>query len=184
MNHQPFETWLLSEEPLLPEDQVSLDVHLETCEYCQRLQASWFGVMDLFGETPNLIPPPDFMNRWQSRLSQERLLDIKYRHRWQSIIMLILISNVIVALVLLLGTQFLTTIDTPADLILPMIYRITSAITFVSAIQNLVEPLFRTFTSIIPLPIWAAFGAGLVAAGAIWVISMKSLSVLSRRNLQ
>ena len=128
MTHQPFETWLLSEEPLLPEDAASLDAHLETCQHCQSLQNSWSGVLNLFGEIPNVEPSPDFMNRWQNKLAQERFLDTKSRHRWQSIIMLILISNVIVGLVFLLGTQFLTSFETPADLILPTIYRFTALI--------------------------------------------------------
>ena len=35
MNHQPFENWLLSEEPLPPENKRELDTHLQTCDQCR-----------------------------------------------------------------------------------------------------------------------------------------------------
>jgi hypothetical protein len=183
MNHQPFETWLFSEDTLSPENEDALTTHIESCEQCQELQAAWTGVINLFDDTPQVEPAPGFVNRWQERLVEERQLDALIRHRWQSVIMLILIGNVIAGLAFLLGTEFLTTIQTPADLIMPWVYRLTSALTFVNGVQNLSLTLFRTLTSIVPLGLWIALGAGLIASGAVWLISMKTLSVLPRRNL-
>jgi hypothetical protein len=184
MNHQPFETWLFTEDTLTPEDADALSVHLESCEYCRELQAALTGVFNLFEDFPQMEPDPGFMDRWEVRLSEERQVNTQMRHRWQSVIMLILIANVIAGLAFLLGTQFFATVQTPADLIMPWIYRFTSALTFVNGVQNLAVTLFRTFTSIVPVGLWAVLGAGLLASGAVWIISMKTLSVLPRRNLQ
>ena len=182
MNHQPFENWLFSEDVLSPEDEDALAVHLESCEHCRELQTAWTGVIDLFEDLPQVEPAPGFINRWQERLVEERQLDALVRQRWQSVIMLILIGNVIAGLAFLLGTEFLTTIQTPADLIMPWVYRLTSALTIVNGIQNLSLTLFRTLTSIVPVGLWVALGAGLIASGAVWLISLKTLSVLPRRN--
>jgi hypothetical protein len=182
MNHQPFENWLLSEDTLSPENTSSLRDHLESCDHCRELETAWTGVVGLFQDVPDLEPAPGFVNRWQARLEVERQVELSVRHRWQSIIMLILIGNVIVALVVLFGTQFLTTFDKPLELVLSGIYRIASIVTFFNAAQNVVITLFKTITSVVPVGIWALMGLGLVGSGAIWIISLKSLSVLPWRN--
>ena len=182
MNHQPFENWLLSDENLSPEDAGFLDEHLQSCEHCREIQDAWTGVLDLFQEVPDLEPAPGFVNRWQERLEIDSQIELSVRHRWQSIIMLILVGNVIAALVVLLGTQFLTTFDSPLAFILTGIYRFASTMTFINVIQNIFLTLFRTITSIVPAGIWALLGVGLVGSGAIWVISMTSLSMLPRRT--
>ena len=184
MNHQPFETWLFSDETLSPENADALSAHLESCNNCRELQDAWTGVIHLFDDVPQVEPAPGFTNRWQERLAEERQLNMLMRHRWQSVIMLILIGNVIAGLAFLLGTQFFTTVKSPADLILPWIYRFTSAFTLFSSVENISITLLRTLTSVVPVGLWAALGAGLFASGAIWIITMKTLSVLPRRNLQ
>ena len=182
MNHQPFEAWLLSDEILSPEDALELEKHLGTCNHCAGLRAAWSGVMHLFEDVSDIEPPPDFMNRWRKNFSLDRQIELSNRHRWQSVIMLILIGNVIAALVFFLGTQFLTTFDTPTEVFLSLVYRMASYMSFANGFQNLTSTLFRALTSIIPAGMWAVLGAGLVGSGAIWVISLKSLSVLPRRT--
>jgi hypothetical protein len=182
MNHQPFENWLLSDEDLSPLDTGALDEHLLTCEHCREIKGAWMGVLDLFQEIPDIEPAPGFVNRWQERLEIDRQIELSVRHRWQSIIMLVLIGNVIAALVVLLGTQFFTTFDSPLAFVLSGIYRFASTMAFINVIQNIFLTLFNTVTSIVPAGIWALLGVGLVGSGAIWVISMTSLSVLPRRT--
>jgi hypothetical protein len=182
MNHQPFENWLLSEDPLSPEDALALAAHLETCDDCREIQDAWLGVVDLFQEVPDLEPAPGFAHRFQERLAVERQVETSARHRWQSMILLILIGNVIAGLVLLLATQFLSTFENPLSLLLSGVYRLASFVASVNVYQNIVLTLFRTITSIVPAGIWAFLGIGLVGSVAIWVISMTSLSVLHRRT--
>ena len=182
MNHQPFENWILSEETLSPENAGALQDHLETCNQCRELQAVWVEVVDLFQGVPDVEPVPGFVNRWQERLAVERQVELSIRHRWQSIIMLILIGNVIAGLVVLLGSQFLTTFDTPLSLVLSGVYRLASMVTFINVVQNVFATLFRTIISVVPVGLWAVLGIGLVGAVAIWIISLTSLSVLPRRT--
>ena len=181
MNHQPFENWLLSEEPLPPDDTLALEEHLEICQHCQNLQGAWSGVVDLFQDVPDMEPAPGFMVRWQDRLTIEKQVEISVRYRWQSMIMLILIANVIAGLVVLLGTQFMTTFDSPLSLLLSGVYRLASFVAMINAVQNFALTLFRTITSVVPAGIWAVLGIGLVGSVATWIISITSLAVLPRR---
>nr|MBC8332700.1 zf-HC2 domain-containing protein [Anaerolineae bacterium] len=82
--HQPFETWILLDEPLTPEQAQSLDAHIKTCAACHALKAAWGRVDAIFQETPALEPVPGFANRWQAQLSQQRNLQRYARQRWQS----------------------------------------------------------------------------------------------------
>jgi predicted anti-sigma-YlaC factor YlaD len=181
MDHQPFENWILSEEPLSPENTGELETHLEKCDHCRELQNAWSGVIDLFQEVPEVEPLPGFVNRWQERLAVEKHIELFVRQRWQSMIMLILLGNVIAGLVFFLGTEFLTNYDTPLSLVMSGVYRFVSLVTTISAIQNIFLTLFRTITSVVPAGIWAILGMGLIGSGAIWIISIKTLSVLPRR---
>lgn len=177
MNHQPFENWLLSEETLNPDEALELEAHLETCDHCRELQAAWLGVINLFQDVPELEPIPGFVNRWQDRLAIDRQVETSARYRWQSMIMLILIVNAIAGLAVLLGTQFLTTFDTPLTLLLSGVYRLASFVSLVNAIQNISFTLFRTITSVVPAGIWAVLGIGLVGSVATWIISITSFAV-------
>lgn len=182
MNHQPYENWLLSEETLASEDAQALTEHLETCEHCRELQKAWLGVVDLFQEVPELEPAPGFVNRFQERLALEKQVETSARNRWQSMILLVLIGNVIAGLVVLLATQFLSTYQSPLAWFLSGIYRLASIVAAVNAFQNIFYTLFRNITSVVPAGIWAFLGIGLVGSVATWVISMTSLSVLNRRT--
>ena len=46
MNHQPFETWLLTDEELRPENERALDEHLETCGHCQEIKDALLGTLE------------------------------------------------------------------------------------------------------------------------------------------
>ncbi len=182
MNHQPFETWLLSDETLSPENASALEVHLQTCTHCQQLQDGWLGVVDIFDDAPDVEPAPGFVNRWQAGLEADRQVELVARYRWQSWIMLILIANVVAGLIFLLGTQFLTTFESPAQFVLFWVYRLASTLTFATTAQNIFVTLLRTLTSIVPAGFWVALAAGMGASSVVWIVSITSLAAIPRRT--
>ena len=182
MNHQPFENWLLSDEPLSPDDNRDLEEHLEICQHCQDLQEAWSGVLDLFQDVPELEPTPGFVNRFQDYLMMEKQMETSVRYRWQSMIMLTLIINAVAGLVVLLGTQFLTIFDSPISLLLSGIYRLASFVALINVVQNFALTLYHAITSIVPTGIWVVLALGLVGSVATWIISITSLAVLPRRT--
>jgi len=181
MNHQPFENWLLSDEPLSSENANSLQEHLEACDDCRELQDSWQGVMSLIESTAPMEPAAGFMDRWQEHLEADRQMVLLSRQRWQSWIMLILVANVASLFLFLLGAGVFSIFDSPVDIILAGVYRLTSAVMLFNTAQNILGTLMRTLISIVPIGVWAAFAAGLGASCVVWVVSMTSLSKLTRR---
>ncbi|MCB2210100.1 hypothetical protein KQH62_04310 [bacterium] len=74
MSHQPFETWLFSDETLTEEQQKKLDFHLETCHQCQARSAAWGDIQRVIAADNPPAPAPGFAQRWQSRfaIAQQR----------------------------------------------------------------------------------------------------------------
>ena len=72
MSHQPFETWIFSDDPIQPEEQTELDQHLQSCEDCRQRALAMSQVQQAFISTPAPIPAPGFTQRWQERLALAR----------------------------------------------------------------------------------------------------------------
>jgi hypothetical protein len=181
MNHQPFEDWLLSDEPLSSDNHQALQEHLETCEECRELQDSWQGVMSLIESTVPMEPAAGFMDRWQQRLEADRQLALLSRQRWQSWIMLILVANVASLFLFILGAGVFSVFESPVEIILAGVYRLTSVVILLNTFQDILGTLMRTLISVVPIGVWAAFAAGLGASCVVWVVSMTSLLKLTRR---
>ncbi|QRN83345.1 hypothetical protein JR338_00895 [Chloroflexota bacterium] len=72
MSHQPYETWLLSEENLDEEQQKALQTHLEGCQQCKQLSHSWNQVQIMINSSSEPEPLPGFSHRWENRLAIRR----------------------------------------------------------------------------------------------------------------
>ncbi|MBN1668223.1 MAG: hypothetical protein JW862_14115 [Anaerolineales bacterium] len=175
MNHQPFETWLLSDEPLETADALALAEHLATCQHCQQLQQAWAEVSDLFEHAPEVQPAPGFTERWQTRLQAEKQVDLAIRQRWQSWIGLILVANAAAMTLVLLGAGLLTTYDSPVQFLLAGIYRLSATVGLVSWFQSLVVPLLRTLPAIIPVGWWLVGLVFLMVVSLVWIFSLSRL---------
>jgi len=69
MSHQPYETWLLSEENLTEDEEKVLQAHLEECQQCQKLSRSWNQVQNLIASSSEPEPATGFSLRWEQRLA-------------------------------------------------------------------------------------------------------------------
>lgn len=72
MNHQPFESWILDEEPLSKQQLSELESHLISCQSCKSLQESWLIAKHQIKSAPVKQPAPGFSMRWQSSLKERR----------------------------------------------------------------------------------------------------------------
>ena len=72
MSHQPFETWILSEDSLDQEQTANLQAHLAECGTCRDLQTNWQEVRNVLSTSTTPEPLPGFSNRWQIRLAFDR----------------------------------------------------------------------------------------------------------------
>jgi hypothetical protein len=181
MNHQPFENWLLSEEPLPEDGERALREHLAACNQCSEIEDAWLDVANLFAEIPEIEPAPGFVNRWQANLETDRAATKAMRQRWQSWIVLVLIANGAALALILTGVQLFRTYTSLSDFVLSWVYRAATAIVLANGFQNAFITLFRTIPGLIPTAWWIGIAITLSVSTLLWIVSMAKLTSLPRR---
>jgi hypothetical protein len=179
MNHQPFESWLLSEDALNEDQTRSLREHLENCDRCISLEASWIDVHRLFDATPQVAPAVGFESRWQERLAAQT----RKRHFYQSWILFGITAGSAAILLILLGLQVVPMLRSPENLLLFLIYRLVAMVAYAFAAQNLAFSLFGTITDLIPPPVWIGLFGTFSMICVLWFVLLKQLSYSRRINL-
>ena len=172
MNHQPYETWLLSDEALLPEQAQALQEHLQTCPACQRLERSWSGVEQLFRRTGLAAPAAGFPARWQARLAEAQ----RQRQQRNTWIMLAVTGGAAVILLLLLGGYALDLFRSPEQLLIYGVYRLTALYFYARASLEFL-PVLRSWVGVFPLAAWT-LTLGLVSIlGVLWIVAYQKIMV-------
>jgi hypothetical protein len=142
MDHKPYESWLVADEALLPDQESSLQAHLKTCEDCRNLQASLQEVEALFEQRVFFQPQPGFTERWQMRLSEE-LIDEREKQQLRSTWMFLFATTGSAFLVLIiLSIRFFSTLQNPTEAFI-------SGMTLVAGILNLTETIQRALFPLI-----------------------------------
>lgn len=177
MNHQPFRSWLLSEEPLPPEQAEALRAHLQNCQACRQLETAWDHVNILFEGLPLAEPRPGFTARWEARLAAHRLQQ-QSRQVWVAVAVTAALACL---LLLILGAQVIEVLSSPAQLALVWIARLSSLLYILDQIHVFITLLLKAAPAI---PIAGAFfSAGMVCfLSVLWLATYRQL-VTSRRIL-
>jgi len=182
MNHQPFENWLFSEEPLTADDERELRDHLMDCDQCSGLENAWLDVANMFAEVPEIEPAPGFINRWQAALEADRTADKAIRQRWQSLIFLVVIANCAAVALALMGVQLFNTYGSVTEWVMSWIYKAATAMVLLNGFGNAFVTISRTVPQLIPNGWWAAIAVTLGFSTIVWFVSMMKLSSLPRRT--
>lgn len=174
MNHQPFETWLLSKEPLSPEQAKTLQSHLTDCLSCRRLSASWSEVEQLLRAVPPAQPAPNFALRWQTRLAAREVEERIREQRRQSWWTLVICAGGAAGLLGALTLQVLTTGTLP-DLLLVAAHQVMAVFSFAQTMQGILATLTRTLWSVTPPFYGLAFLAAIPMLSALWIVSLRKI---------
>jgi hypothetical protein len=179
MNHQPFESWLLSEDALDEDQTHLLREHLEICDRCSNLEESWNDVHRLFDATPRLAPAIGFADRWQERLVEHN----RKRNFVQSWILFGITAGGAAILLILLGLQAIPLLRSPENFLLFLIYRLVALVTYVQTAQNLVFSILKTVTDLVPPPVWIGLFGTFTMVCVLWFVLLKQLTYSRRMNL-
>jgi predicted anti-sigma-YlaC factor YlaD len=173
MNHQLFEDWLFSEDPLNPEQAQALQEHLKTCDSCRQLSAAWSEVETLFASTPPAKPAPGFTSRWKTRWQSKLANELHKRQRRQtwSIFAITTLGTVLLFIVML--DQFRSTINAPTDLVLFWVGWLTSLLSYANAVQDVSIALLRTLVSVFPPSYWVILLSAFIALSLLWIFSLR-----------
>ncbi len=167
MEHQPFENWILSGDPLTQSQKIELEEHLTICPHCSAIKEGLSGVEMLFKSSTFESPSPGFAKRFALMAAQRK----EEARRLQSYFFLgwMMIATVVVSIIYL-TTMIL--IKSPSEVITDLM-----AVTINAAFQvnNLVQTVMTWF-QIIPLPITLAIIAGsaslVVLLTSGWIITV------------
>ncbi len=173
--HQPFESWLLSEEPLTSEQNQALQEHLRTCATCRQVEASWAEIDQLFHASSQVAPTSGFTARWQERLELERR-DSQQRQTW---FVLAFTAAAASLLFFLLSAQALQLLRSPSQLVLFVVYRLLNLLSLAETTENFLVAFIRTVPGLLPLPVWILSAGVLCILGTLWVVFYQALT--SRR---
>ena len=179
MNHQLFENWLLSEEPLPAEQAQTLREHLRTCEKCNRLQASWIGMHQLIRSTPEVAPAPGFTARWQERLMEQR----RAAHQRQSFALLLSMAGAAVVLFVLISFQALHLLRSPDQLLLIGLYRLTSLFVYADTTRDVVGAFLNALTQFMPSTAWVFIAGTISMISVLWIVVYQQLTSPRRIKL-
>jgi hypothetical protein len=179
MNHQPFENWLLTDEPLSVEQSQALNEHLRVCETCNRMDTSWNEVQDLFQSVHRLAPAPGFTARWQER----RAAQLSRHHQRQSWIFLIGMGTIAAALLAALGLSALSLVIQPEQLLIYSVYRLSTLLINVVTVGDFLSTTVRSLGSSVPFVVWIGLSGLASMLSVIWFVLFRQL-ITQRRVVQ
>jgi predicted anti-sigma-YlaC factor YlaD len=171
MNHQPYEDWLISEDPILPEQNSELQDHLRKCDSCRQLSESWLDIQTLLHVPQQVRPHAGFSARWLTHYEEQERKN-KQRQSW---IMLILTGGVTVFLLLMMGVNIITSVDQPLQLLLLGTNKLIEWLSVIKAINEILSALVELVSFMIP-PVWWVLLAGMISLLCLlWFYSLKQL---------
>jgi hypothetical protein len=154
MDHQPYESWLISEESLLPEDEQKLHEHIETCESCRQLSYSWPEVQELFREPKFASPSSGFTARWQARLVDFQLLETERRQTRTSWTFFAVMAGAAAVLLGFMAIQFFSSVQAPIQLFIGGLALVAGFLNLASAMQVALIPFFNVILVSVPTYWW------------------------------
>lgn len=181
MDHKPYETWLISDDPLLPDQQTQLDEHLESCNSCRQLKYSWQEVEELFGEAPVIKPKAGFIDRWQIRLLEELSLQKEREERRSTWAFLASTTGAAVLVLIIMAIRFFSTIQNTTEIFVSGMTLIAGLLNLTSAIQVAFFPLLEVFFVSVP-----TYWLLLLVCGACLItlaLAFSILRVLNKRRV-
>jgi hypothetical protein len=183
MSHQPFESWLVSDDPLSSDQYASLQAHLQLCESCRGLQGDWDRVIRILLAKPIQKPQPGFTQRWRIRLNNLHEEQRAYEEQKTSAIFL---SSTLFLAFLTMAFMFIyyfNAYESSTQVLVGGISFITSLLTIVNISQQLMETLIQVLSGFIPPVWWITFAVAGGLLSLVWVEFLRRV-IYQRRTIQ
>ena len=176
MNHLPFETWLLNEQPLSSDQQRDLHLHLRECEHCTALAEVNLSLRSV----KMAAPMPGFTARFQKRLEAQRALDRRNRLAGVSVLVL----GALGLTFWLAGPWLASFLGSPSEWIAALVSFLLSLLSMAQAIGDLGSILARVLPGFIPPIAWLVLFSALSGFGLLWTVSIWRLTRFSARSVR
>jgi predicted anti-sigma-YlaC factor YlaD len=183
MSHQPYESWLLSEEPLMPDQIRVLHDHLETCASCRQLSVAWEELKSLLQDAPVEKPVTGFTERWQARVASLSVEENYWKQRRMSWWFFSLTAGASIFVLIALGIYYFTSIQSPIQFFISGVTLFAGLLALVSAFQVAFIPFIEVLMVSIPPFWWLIFAFGFSSLLLIWTFSLRRIIFPRRVSL-
>jgi hypothetical protein len=170
MCHKPFENWILEQTQLNVEERRNLEMHLETCQQCKRLQSNWQAVHVKLSTARKASPAAGFAARWQEtlqrRIEEQRMKQVLQVRRFFLFLGTASLTSLILLIVFaVLGGSMLNQLASTLN-------RINAAAEWVGNLQGYFFSLLHFTSPAVPLIIWVSITTVFSILALIWVVSL------------
>lgn len=169
MSHQPYETWMLDEAALSPQDEAALQAHLQTCSQCRLVKTGWESARSVLKNVRMVSPEPGFSQRFTASLAARRA---RQAHQRQIRLMILGLSLGVISCAGLLAF-IIFSVASPVELLV----RATEIITGIVAWWNQASRLLIAgLQQPLILLIWILLTTGLCLIAFGWLFTLWRIS--------
>jgi hypothetical protein len=154
MDHKPYESWLVAGEPLLPDQELRLHEHLESCDSCRRLQLAWLDVEGLFEGAGLVQPKPGFSNRFRFRLTDELAREQEKKDLMLTWVFLGTSFGAAFLILLIMSIRFFTSVQNSTQVFISGMTLIAGLMNLTKTIQSAFIPLLEVIIVSVPTLWW------------------------------
>ncbi len=174
MNHEPFETWILSqrEENLTLQQQTDLQGHLDECPRCQQLDTNWANVESLLVCTPMVSAPLGFAQRAQEGLVKRRQREHQLQTRRFLLFTFVFLAVTSVAL-----TAGMILFLSPLEILVSAMQIVARCALFLQQVENVLRIAVNALPPIVPLTFIAVILSTFSILSFIWSLAVMRISV-------
>ena len=180
MGHQPFKTWLFSEEPLEPDQEAALQAHLDSCESCRSLSADWVEVRNLFTRSGPVGPAPSFSTRWQARLAVQESKARREIEQEVNILFIGVTSGIALILLMAILAAGIIIFDSPSQYLMTGLYSLGNIINSLNAFENILVVMAQVLPGVVPASGWIVFILLVSLLGVAWTYVLQKILVPRR----
>ena len=164
MNHQPFETWLLEDKLISPEQRRELHSHLRTCAYCAALLETGKALSSVKMMSPAL----GFTSRFQARLAAHKVAD-RRRRFWGAILF---VAGGLAILMWMAGPYLASFLASPATWISALVEWGIYLITTLQAMAEAGSVLWHVVPGFVSPFAWMVLLSAFAGISLLWSVSI------------
>jgi len=181
MDHKPYESWLVADEPLLPEQEMRLQEHLKSCEACRQLHSSWDEIEGIFEERIFILPKPDFTERWQRRLAAEINIETEKQQARSTWMFLAATTGSAFLVLVILAIRFFSSVQNSTEAFVSSMTFMAGVLNLTATIQKAILPILEVLIISVPTPWWLLFVA--ITSMLALVLTFSTLRILKARRV-
>jgi hypothetical protein len=168
MNHQPFEDWLLANEPLTTGQKSELQSHLRTCTSCSALAE----VNMALRSVQQAAPAAGFADRFHVRLEAGKRA-LRRRNIWG----FLLLTLAVIGILLWIAWPVLSpVIQSPVNTLAPWLSYLIALWTSLQAMGHVSKLFFEVVPGFVPPVLWLAVVLGAGGWGLLWIVSLMKIT--------